>query len=63
MNEQEWLEEGMRELCNREFVDFEHLLDIVTINSNGRGSLERLAILTQGEWKVLKAALEIAGGV
>lgn len=59
MNEQDWLEEGMREVCNANGVDFEELLDRVqAADDEGVG-----AIFTASEVRVLKAALEVSGGV
>lgn len=59
MNEQDWLSEGMAELCNREGVDFEALLDRVSAGEDEGVGM----IFTAAEVRIIKAALEVAGGI
>ena len=58
------MDENMKELCNQEEVDFYHLLDYVSIAKGCAMTHTNLVMsLTKEELTVLKAALEIAGGV
>lgn len=63
MNDQDWLEEGMREVCNAQGVDFENLLDKISDYCAREHEIRKVVRFSDAELRVLKAALEVAGGV